>query len=443
MRNGFYSHSNIRKQIWEIVAILIVILIPIALYIFLHKDSTPAPAIKSDDVYVSFDMEAYDTIHDNYWNKESDAEMATIYQLSLQKAANNPNIILSTTTRAGTEEMLIAEFKKLKIADEKKALATNLLKVVLFNLQPTNRNELQTIVEQKQLQNIVQNINPDKNLYDNLGLKSATNTEQIEKAYIQKKAVLEASTTPESRDQLKQLAYAHDVLVSPAAKKLYDDHKIEPTVFSHIIEPNTLYLYISSIAPTTINEFVQAILNASTTPRLTSLIIDFRNNIGGDLSFTQNAMSLFLGGNQYVFDFFHQGNYDPQRTPNFPPLPAISKYKEIAVLANSMTQSTAELTTSVLRRYNMAYIVGEKTRGWGSVERTFPINTIIDPNEKYAMLMVVNLTLGVNQQPIEVNGIVPDVDTSTKNWQANLPKYFNSSSLIKAIGKVSVMPPLK
>ena len=68
------------------------------------------------------------------------------------------------------------------------------------------------------------------------------------------------------------------------------------------------------MAPSTIEEFTAAIDSASTTPALTNLIIDLRGNIGGDLSFAQEFLSLFFGPNEYAFDLYHQGNLDVQRT---------------------------------------------------------------------------------------------------------------------------------
>ena len=178
---------------------------------------------------------------------------------------------------------------------------------------------------------------------------------------------------------------------------------------------------------------VVAIQEASSTPDLDSLIIDLRGNIGGALDFTLYFMALFLGPQQYAFDLFHRGDLEVQRTPPIAKMSELDRYREIAVLIDGMTQSTAELTASVLRHEHLAYIVGTKSRGWGTVEHTYPISTSIDPGENYALLLVNNLTLRDDNQPIEQNGILPDIDISDANWQQELSRYFTSASLIAAL----------
>ena len=394
------------------------------------------------DVYVRFDMEAYDTMLANFWKQAGDTDMAQLFEKSVQKATNSTDVTLASSTRSGTATMLAAAFKKAGSPDAEKALALQTLQVALYNLPPAGRDQLLSTAQAVQLKNEVTNVNPNNDLYQNLGVQSGATTQEVETAFAQKKAQLEGTTSPEGKAVLKQVTYAHEVLTNTAAKTQYDTTKVEPTVFAHTLASNTLYLYISKIAPTTINELILALEQASTSPD-TSLILDFRDNLGGDLAFAQNTMSLFEGPNAYAFDLFHQGIYDAQRTPVFGPLPAALKYKEVAVLTNNMTQSTAELTSSALRRFRVGYIVGTKTRGWGSVEKEFPMQTIIDPNEQYALLLVIDLTLGDDQQPIEQNGVKPDVDTSVAGWQGKLSNFFHSPSLIEALKQEAAAPSLQ
>jgi C-terminal processing protease CtpA/Prc len=172
------------------------------------------------------------------------------------------------------------------------------------------------------------------------------------------------------------------------------------------------------------------------------MIIDLRGNIGGDLTFPQYLLGLFIGDNQYAFDLYHQGNYETQRTV-VAQFAELEKYGELAILTDNMTQSTAELTTAVFKGRRLAYVVGATTRGWGSVENTYPLKTIIDPTQTYSLLLVNSLTLRDDNQPIESNGVVPNVNISDKNWKQELSNYFHSSSLIGAIEQTVTQPPLK
>jgi C-terminal processing protease CtpA/Prc len=167
-----------------------------------------------------------------------------------------------------------------------------------------------------------------------------------------------------------------------------------------------------------------------------------RGNVGGQLSFAQDFLGLFLGGNQYAFDLYHQGNTEPARTTQNK-FPDLSRYKHIAVFTDAMTQSTAELTTAGLKRFHLATVIGTKTRGWGSVEDTYPMKTEIDPATSYALLLVNHLTLRDDNEPIEQNGVIPDIDTTVAGWQKNLSDYFDSSSFIGVIETRLASDPLK
>jgi C-terminal processing protease CtpA/Prc len=172
------------------------------------------------------------------------------------------------------------------------------------------------------------------------------------------------------------------------------------------------------------------------------MILDMRGNVGGALDFAQAFLGLFVGGNQYAFDLYHQGDDEVQRTTE-PEFPELSRYGEVAVLTDNMTQSTAELTTAVLKRYRIARIVGATTRGWGSVENTYPLKTIVDPSTSYALLLVNSLTLGDTEEPIEQNGVAPDIDTSKTGWQKELSNHFSSPSLIKALENEATAAPMR
>jgi len=59
------------------------------------------------------------------------------------------------------------------------------------------------------------------------------------------------------------------------------------------------------------------------------------------------------------------------------------------------------------------------------------------------MLLVNSLTLRDDNQPIEGNGVVPNVDTSHSDWKQHLSDYFNSPSLVSALEETAVGAPLK
>lgn len=395
------------------------------------------------DQFVRFDMEVFDKIQSNFWKKSPEADLADLFHLAVAKAASTTpeSITLPARDRTGVAKMLSDVFGK--IGDEaKKKIALDTAIITLYNLPPAGRNGLLSTKEETAFRENVSNIDRSKDLYQDLGVEKGATPEQVEKAYEEKRTELASQNTPEAKQELAKADYAHEVLTKSEAKALYDQNQIEPTVFPHIIGGKTLYLYIDKISPTTLQEFGVAIVGASTTPGLNSLILDLRSNIGGSLDFAQYFLGVFLGQNQYAFDLFHQGDYQVQRTV-LAKANELDRYEETAILTDNMTQSTAELITAAFKRFKLAHVVGTKTKGWGTVENTFPIDTRIDPAEKYSVLLVHSLTLRDDNQPIEERGVDPDIYTDKKNWQDELSKYFRMPDLISAIKKTAGQAPMK
>ena len=393
---------------------------------------------EGSDIYVRFVMEAYDIIQKNYWQKATDAQLANLFQLSLDKADSTTTPAVSD--RAAIAKQLDAAFTGQSGDDAKRKLAAGIVQVAVYNLAPAGRSELLTAQDQRAVQQTVQNINPNSDLYSELGVNASSSEQQIQQAYEQKKQVLEASTAPAAAKELQRAQYVDQVLANPTSKQRYDATKAEPTVFAHVLG-STLYLDVARMSPETAGDFIAALDAASSTP-LSSLIVDLRGNIGGSLEQVPNMLGIFFGTNQYLFDLFHQGDFQPIRSP-VDKLPELARFKEMAVLTDINTQSSAEVMTAALKRFHLAIVVGTHTRGWGTVENTYPLATQIDPTTKYAIMLVWGLTLRDDNQPIDGKGVDADVSIDGKNWQAQLPQYFRSASLISAVEKTVTQPPLQ
>ncbi len=397
---------------------------------------------EASSVYVRFDMEGYDTIKANYWAASSTYDLPKVFQASLAKVLNtsgasNSNAalpVLPSDDRAGTAAMLasvIATSSTPAAQDFDKQLAVATLQVVLYNLQPAGRSSLASSQQVTALRQEVSNVNPTADLYGDLGAATSSSAAALKQSYDQKMATLAHATSSADLAKAKQVAYAYKVLSDQNTRALYTSSGIQPTASNSILG-NTLYVRLSKMAPTVVQEFAWDVDAASTTSGLDSLIIDLRGNIGGSTAVAQGFMGLFLGPNQYAFDLFHQGDYQVQRTL-LGKFPELDRYHEIAVLTDNMTQSTAEVLTEALSHFNLAHSVGATTRGWGTVEDTYPLKTAIDPVVSYALILVNSVTLRSDGQPIESRGVTPDVDVSAKGWQARLSSYFRSPGLIQAI----------
>ncbi len=403
-------------------------------------------AAEASSPYVRFDMEAYDSIVKNYWQTPTDANMAQLFQQSVAKALSLYGITDASSThasddRAGTAAMLGQVFSISTTSAAKAELAAGILQVALYNLPPAGRDELLSQSAQVALAQEVENVNPGQDLYADLGASSSASIAQVNAAYQATKQTLEASSSPAAATALAQATYAQRVLSNPDNKAQYDQTGVQPTIFSSVLG-DTLYVYISKMSPTTLSEFTDALDNASTTPGLDSLIIDLRGNIGGSLDDAASLLGYFLGPNQYAFDLYSQSTYNVVRTTTDKD-PELARYREVAVLTDDMTQSTAEILTAALKRFHIASVVGETTRGWGTVESTFPMTATIDASTTYALLLVHAITLRDDQLPIQGRCVDPDVSITDAGWKSALSIYFTSPSIIAALKREADQPPIR
>ncbi len=388
--------------------------------------------VEENDVYVRFDMEAFDIIMREYWQKASEPDLAELYRLALQKTEGTTTATLLIPDRAGTARMLADAFAR-TAEDKRKGLARDMLIVVMANLAPQGRMGLLSEKEEQAFRDVANNVDRSKDLYQTLGVEANAPIEKVQQAFAEKKQELEKLGTPEAKQQLAEAEHAHQVLSDEQTKVVYDQTKIEPTIVSHLVGDEVLYLDLSKISPATFNEFFTTLERTNDQPKLTGMIIDLRGNIGGSLDFAKYLLALFIGPQQYAFDLFHQGELKPERTPAIAQLGGLKRFKEIALLTDGMTQSTAEVTAAMFKRLHMGKVVGTKTRGWGTVENTFPMETHFNDGEKYKLLIVHGMTLREDNELVEGRGVDPDVDISDPKWKTHLKDAFRSPALIKAI----------
>lgn len=406
----------------------------VASYYFLKvgpasKNTKAAVTQGADDKYALFLDEIWDKIKENYWDKIKDEDLGNLYKLGAEKLMGKPQT-LETANKDGVNKMLAGILKDMGEA-KKKEFSSSLADIVLANLKPFGRSRLYTTKQQQSLSNTVQNINPDKNLYSSLGLDKGATQKQVDAAFAQKAKELGKDKTAEGQQKLKDLAYAHEVLSNSGNKNQYDQSGIEPTVFTRILG-NAYYLHITKVSPTTLEEFQKAVDATTDKKNLNTLILDLRGNIGGAIDIMPYFLGPFIGPNQYAFDFFHQGDYNPYRTKTGW-LASLVKFKKVIVLIDGQAQSSAEIMAAVLKKYNVGILIGEHTKGWGTVEKVFDINHQIDPAEKFSALMVHSLTLRDDNQPIEGRGVDPTINIKDKNWQKQLLEYYNYPEVVRAV----------
>jgi len=420
-------------------AFLLIVIVGIVLGIFLLKsdsvlnenevDST-ALFKKIEDPYIAFTLESYESIKKNYWEAITDEQLSELFRLALNHVTKE-TFELSSKDELGVQNMITNVLDQ-KPQDTKKDLTALIVHTVLQNLQPLGRSALYTTVEEKKLRETVANIDSEKNIYDTLSLNTGASIDEVEKAYEEKKKELEGNTSEEAKKKLEEIEYAKVVLGDEAKKAQYDENKIEPTVLTEVVSPNILYMKIPVLSPQTFNEFI-GVSDSITDEKLNTLILDIRGNIGGAIDTLQWFLGPFIGPNQYAYDFFHQGEYTPYKT-QVGWLPSLTKYKRVVILIDKNSQSSAEVMAATFTKYNVGILVGEPTKGWGTVENTFPLETKVE-NTTYSLYLVHSITLRPDGQPVEGRGVDPMIYVNDPKWKEQLNVYFNDNKFISAVEK--------
>lgn len=392
--------------------------------------------------YVEFLSEVYDKIKENYWKKMTDEELVSLFKLGAEKLAETPQE-LTSNNKDSLRVMLAKIIQSLENTKQKKEFSTGLADIVLANLQPFGRSRLYTTKEKKHLENRIKNVNPETNLHETLEVEKDAPQEEIEKAFEKKAAELKKELEKASGEEkektekkLEEVKYAHEVLSDADKKEKYEKFGIEPTVFSKLVRPDIFHIYIKKFSANTFEEFKKAadsVDNREAT--LDTLILDLRANVGGSIDILPYFLGPFIGKDQYAYEFFHQDEHIPFKT-KIGWLNSLVRYKKVVVLIDEQTQSTAELMTATLKKYNVGVVVGETTKGWGTIERVVGIDQQIDPDEKYSMFMVINISLRDDGQPIEGRGVEPSISINAPDWEKQLYAHFHYDGLTEVVKEI-------
>ncbi len=381
----------------------------------------------------AFISEIYDKIKDNYWDNISDAQLLDLFKTAFDKNGSGV-LIVKFDNKDKLLSSLAEATKDMDEAASNKFVAA-VASTVLQSLSPIGRSGLYTTKQEEQLKNTVANINPEKNLYKDLGVNKDASGSAIQQAYKIQQDQLSNDKSASAQAKLKEITYAKDVLTQTDQKQRYDQNQVEPTIFTKILSPNILYFQFKKFSPTSYDEFTKAFDSYKDNNSLSSLIFDLRGNIGGAIDATSYFLGNFIGKNQYAFDFYHKGEFLPFKSAT-DKLASIAKYKQIVILIDNQTQSSAEMMAAGLKKYHIGIAVGVPTKGWGTVERVFPIDNQFDKTQKYSLFLVHSITLRDDNQPIEGRGVDPDINIKNTDWDVQLFNYFRNQELIQAIKNI-------
>jgi len=404
--------------------------------IFVKGKKINTKVVEQKDKYVAFLDDTFKTIQDNYWNKLNDEQLSNLFILGTEKLSGQSQNI---TKKDKNNLMSLLEKVIKQYPDEvkKKEFSVTLADLVLSNLEPFGRSRLYSQKEEKALSDVVQN-KTEENRYEDLGVKKEAKQEEIAQAYEEQseKWNPETNKAPEAVEKYAKIQQAYKTLSDPESRKNYDLAGVEPTMDYKLVRPDIFYVHMTKFSPTTFDEMTRVFEKAKGKTGVNTLILDLSGNIGGAIDALPYFLGPFIGNDQYAYQFLHQGEKQDFKT-KIGWLDSLVQYKKIVVLIDGQSQSTAELMASVLKKYNVGVIVGRKTKGWGTVERVFPLTTKIADGETYSVFLVHTLTLREDGLPIEGNGIEPHISFDDKNWKKELLERFNSQSIVDAVEEVS------
>jgi len=391
---------------------------------------------KKESNEVAFIEDVYGVIQEKYWKKLSNDAISELFRRSAEKLTDE-SYQLESSDKEGVKE-LIRSLAKGKSSEEKKDLAVTLSKIVLANLEPFGRSRLYTKKEAVALGNRVNNVSKDSDFYSVLGVRKQASQQEIESAYQQSFRQLAKEKTPQAKESLKKVQTAYQTLRDENRRKLYDKFKVTPTVSYRKINPKIFYVHIRKFSPQTLQEFKLAADSVDQGQDLDTLILDLRNNVGGSIDALPKFLGPFIGLDRYAYQFFHRGEkVDYKTTLGW--IPSLVRYKKVVVLVNEKTQSSAEVFASALKNYNVGVLVGMNTKGWGTVEKVFPLETKL--GEEYYVFLAHSATLRADGKSIEGNGVSPLINVKSPGWSNRLYSYFHYPELILVVKKLISMEP--
>lgn len=182
--------------------------------------------------------------------------------------------------------------------------------------------------------------------------------------------------------------------------KMLDEISIEYKPMDH----ETEYIKITSFLPNTFNDFVDIVETMKNTDEKT-LIIDLRDNYGGDTLSGCNILDLLLG-DCVVCNLIYKDGYTNQYYSDANQV----KFKQIVVLTNENSASCAELVTLGLKTYlDNVTIIGNTTYGKGVGQIGF------EDKSQGLVFFLVNHYWNVRETNIMDIGIKPDIECKSND----------------------------
>ena len=160
------------------------------------------------------------------------------------------------------------------------------------------------------------------------------------------------------------------------------------------------YIKVTNFASNTFNQF-QTALNELEENDIESLIIDVRDNLGGQLEVATQIVSLFLTKDKVVYQLNTNGIIQPIYS-----IGPGSFQKPITVLINGATASASEVLAIALQESADATVIGTTSYGKGTIQESYKLST------GATIKFTVQEWLSPNGNTVNEVGVKPDIEVS-------------------------------
>jgi carboxyl-terminal processing protease len=172
------------------------------------------------------------------------------------------------------------------------------------------------------------------------------------------------------------------------------------------------YIRVAEFREDTARE-VQEQLATLLKKRCRGLILDLRDNDGGDMAQAVALCDLFLPKDTLVCYFLKRdvGRQDQKTNAERMDLKDI---KKVLILTNAATGSSAEIVAGTLRHYNNYSLLGTKTKGMGALKNTVALS------DGSALYIITSRTYLPNGSTFDATGLAPDIMEADNSKQLPL-----------------------
>ena len=170
------------------------------------------------------------------------------------------------------------------------------------------------------------------------------------------------------------------------------------TVEYEMLEDQIAYLSVTEFDSVTYDQYKEA-LDALTQQGMEGLVVDLRNNPGGNLNTVCDMLDLVLPEGTIVYTEDKDGNRETATSDDEHQIDV-----PMAVLVNGNSASASEIYAGAIQDYGIGTIVGTQTYGKGVVQQIF------DLGDGTSVKLTIAEYYTPNGRNIDGEGITPDVE---------------------------------